>query len=204
MESISAKQWIIVLILVGLICFGAGGLFGVKYTNVQNNAVQKNLQKQSFNVQDDIPKPKSDEVQYFTVYVTGEVKKPDVYKLPAGSIVKDAILKAGGANEDANLVAVNLAKKISDSEEIIIPKKGISVVSQSSATGGEGGNDKININTAGVSALEKLPGIGEVKANAIIQYRKSYGLFKTVHDITRVSGIGEKTFEKLKNLITVG
>ncbi len=65
-------------------------------------------------------------------------------------------------------------------------------------------NGKININTADISTLEKLPGISEVKAGAIIQYRKTNGSFKTIHDITRVSGIGEKTFEKIEGLITVG
>ncbi len=204
MENISVKQWIIALILVGLIAFGIGNLFGVRNANFKNSIAQKDKQNQDFNVQNNISKSKANEIQYFTVYVTGAVKNPDVYELPTDSIVKDAILKAGGADDDANLVAINLAKKITDGEEIIIPKKGDTVSSSNNTTNGKQSDGKININIANANTLEELPGIGEVKANAIINYRKSHGQFTTTHDITRVSGIGDKTFEKIKSLITIG
>ncbi len=203
MEELSPKQWITAIILASLVAFGAGNLAGIRTVSRKTSAEsQKGLQIQTpvqggFTA---IQKPEE-----INVYVTGEVNNPDVYKLPEGSIVKDAIAKAGGATKDADLVAINLAKKVTDGEEIIVPKKGAQdeTAGNSAGTSSEK-NGKININTADLATLEKLPGIGEVKANAIIQYRKEHNGFKTIHEITRVSGIGEKTFEKIKDLITVG
>ncbi len=204
MEELSPKQWIIAIILASLIAFGAGNLVGIKTAARKNSAKTQNdlqIRTSAQNNNAESEKPKD-----ITVYITGEVNKPDVYKLPEGSIVKDVITKAGGTTKNADLVAINLAKKITDGEEIIVPKKGVrsgaSVDSGSSASASK--SNKININTAGIATLEKLPGIGEVKANAIIRYRKEHNGFKTIHEITRVSGIGEKTFEKIKDLITVG
>jgi len=139
-----------------------------------------------------------------TIYVTGAVKTPDVYKVDEGSIVKDAINTAGGPLSNADLIAVNLARKVQDGEEIIIPFKeeNISAGASSSNTNSTK-SQKININIASVSELESLPGIGEVKANAIINYRKNYGSFKDIKDIINVSGIGDKTFESIKDLICV-
>ncbi len=203
MDDISPKQWIILTILVAIIAFGTGRIYGFKSGVKQNNFSSIKANSQNFEIRNaSSAKDKNDSL--LTVYVTGEVKNPDVYKLPQDSIVKDAIQKAGGPNEDADLVAINLARKITDGEEIIVPKKGSSGTEQQGGTSKGTNSGKININTADINTLQKLPGIGEVKANAIIQYRKTNGAFKTIHDITRVSGIGEKTFEKIKDLITVG
>ncbi len=206
MEEISPKQWLILIILTALIAFGAGNIYGAKKFGTRadetgikvENPVQSNMQAGS------LPDTQTSKI---TVYVTGAVNKPDVYNLPSGSIVKDAILKAGGATKNADLIAINLAKKVEDGEEIIVPKKSSAGTENAQAETGRSSNKnsgKININTASLSELETLPGIGEVKANAIVQYRKEHGSFKTIHEITRVSGIGEKTFEKIKDLITVG
>ena len=203
MEEISPKQWIIAIILTGLIAFGVGNLAGVKNTEKKANTNSSNV-SQELSIQENKPLNKEAEEKLITVYVTGEVNNPDVYTVPEGSIVKDALEKAGGAKEDADLIAITLARKISDGEEIIVPKKGETIASNGDGSSSDTSNNKININTADAATLEKLPGIGEVKAGAIIQYRKSHGMFKTVHDITRVSGIGEKTFEKIEELITVG
>jgi len=134
----------------------------------------------------------SGEPIYITSYVVGAVNKPDVYELPINSIVKDAIEKAGGPTEDADLVAINLARKVQDGEEIIVPAKQV-FLSDSNDPGNSvstvdtNTNGKININTS----------------NAIVQYRKDYGLFRDIRDIINVSGIGEKTFENIKDLIVI-
>ncbi len=200
MEELSPKQWIIAIILASLIAFGAGNITGARKAQKENASQPDETLKIQTPLQSSLqtPTPKN-----ITVYITGEVNRPDVYELPEGSIVKDAIKKAGGVTKNADLIAINLARKITDGEEIIVPKQGSKVPEGTASTNSEE-NGKININTASLSTLEKLPGIGEVKANAIIKYREEHNGFKTIHEITRVSGIGEKTFEKIKDLITVG
>ena len=192
--NFSLKQWIVIVILVSFIAFGTGMIVGKGTVKVQpSNSTPVVTTKETVE-KDDTPKD-------VTVYVAGAVKKSDVYKLPVGSIVKDAIEKAGGATKDADLVAINLAQKVQDGEEIVVPTKQSNIAP--SSTSSSKNNGKININTASLTELETLPGIGEVKGNAIIQYRKTHGPFKSIHDITNVSGIGEKTFEKIEALITV-
>ena len=205
MGEISPKQWIIALLLIASIAFGTGNFYGVRrYANKSTDKVD-NLTIQESNTVNSIQDntPKDTESKKIVVYVTGAVNKPDVYELPEESRVKDAIEKAGGVTKEADLISINLAEKLSDGEEVVVPKKGENTSIAGSSTSSTNKNSKININTADATELEKLPGIGEVKAEAIIQYRKSYGRFKTIHDITRVSGIGEKTFEKIKDLISV-
>ena len=193
--NFSLKQWIVIVVLVSFIAFGAGMIAGKGAAKVQSSdSTPVVTTKETVEIKDDTPKD-------VTVYVAGAVKKSDVYKLPVGSIVKDAIEKAGGATKDADLVAINLAQKVQDSEEIVVPTKESNATP--SSTSSSKNNGKININTASLTELETLPGIGEVKGNTIIQYRKTHGAFKSTHDITNVSGIGEKTFEKIEALITV-
>ncbi len=191
MEKFSIKQWVIILILSAIVFFGAGML------------VQKELPKTPEQpvVSTQIEIPKSPLL--IKVYVAGAVKNPDVYTFEEGSIVKDAILKSGGATSDADLIAINLAKKLEDGEEIIVPFKNSDGSASSADTSGSNNSKKININTASKDALISLPGIGDVKAQAIIDYRNKNGKFKTIEEIVNVSGIGEKTFESLKDLITV-
>lgn len=196
MKEFTLKQWIIVVILISVITFGTGFLFG---KNFSFKSATVNVNKEPVVISQSPQEP-----VLITIYVTGAVKTPDVYKVDEGSIVKDAINTAGGPLSNADLIAVNLARKVQDGEEIIIPFK-----EENTSTGASNSNNnstksqKININIASVSELESLPGIGEVKANAIINYRKNYGPFKDIKDIINVSGIGDKTFESIKDLICV-
>ena len=139
------------------------------------------------------------------VEIKGEVKKPDVYEVEEGSIIKDLIDKAGGLTEKANIEKINRAKKLNDNELIIIPNdSNVNEVSGSdflNTTEEEGG--KININTADISKLKEIPGVGDVKAKSIIDYREKNGGFKSIEDIKNIDGIGEKTFEKIKDSITI-
>ena len=138
------------------------------------------------------------------VYVSGAVAQPDVYELPAGSIVKDAIEAAGGATSEADLDRINLALSVADGQHIYVPRQGeeiplISQPTKPSVTTSSKAGGQININTASQSEIETLPGIGPSKAQGIIENRP-YG---SIEEIKKVPGIGEATFQKLKDLITV-
>lgn len=145
----------------------------------------------------------------FTAYICGEVRSPGVYKVVSGARISDLVDKAGGMTEDADLTSVNLAREVTDGEQIIIGSvKGGQLVSGGDTGDLSGNNDistgkLININTADKTALMTLPGIGEVRAEAIISYRESSGLFKKKEDIKKVSGIKDSSYDKIKDLITV-
>lgn len=150
------------------------------------------------------------------VYVTGAVVNSDVYTLPEGSIIKHAIQAAGGLTPDADPVRINQASEVQDQQQIHVPHlaeenppppvQGGSAADEFSVGGdrqsGTGGG-KININTASLEELDTLPGIGPVIAQRIIDYREGIGGFPSIEAITEVSGIGEATFGKIKERITV-
>jgi competence protein ComEA len=137
------------------------------------------------------------------VYVSGAVKTPGVYTLAPRSLVDDAVKAAGGAGTDADLDRINLALEVHDQQQIHVPRQGetsqpttMNVTAASSAT-------RININTATLADLDKLPKIGPATAQRIIDYRTKNGPFKKIEDLRNVSGIGDVTFEGLKDLATV-
>ncbi|KYO64745.1 ComEA family DNA-binding protein [Thermovenabulum gondwanense] len=129
------------------------------------------------------------------VYITGAVKNPGVYKLRDGDRVKDLVEIAGGLDENADLLSVNLAKKLTDEEKIHIPRVDESGSEKSVKDG------RININTADETELDKLPGIGPSLAKRIIDYRNTHGPFKKIDEIKNVAGIGDKKFQDIKDLI---
>jgi competence protein ComEA len=138
------------------------------------------------------------------VYVSGAVTHPDVYELPADSIVKDAVQAAGGATSQADLDRINLALSVADGQHIYVPKLGeetppISPPTQPLNTASSDAGGKININTASQSEIETLPNIGPSKAQGIIENRP----YDSIEEIQKVPGIGEGTFQKIKDLITV-
>jgi competence protein ComEA len=137
------------------------------------------------------------------VYVSGAVKTPGVYTLAPRSLVDDAVKAAGGAIAEADLDHINLALEVRDQQQIHVPRQGetsqpatINVAAASSAT-------RVNINTATLADLDKLPKIGPATAQRIIDYRAKNGPFKKVEDLKNVSGIGDVTFEGLKDSVTV-
>ncbi|HEY4691192.1 MAG TPA: helix-hairpin-helix domain-containing protein [Anaerolineae bacterium] len=138
------------------------------------------------------------------VYVSGAVKKPDVYALPVGSIVKDALDAAGGPAADADLDRINLATALSDGLQVHVPRKGESSVAPLGSTPGASATGPIDINTATVEQLDALPGIGPAIAQRIIDYRTANGPFASIEQIKDVKGIGDALFEKIKDLITAG
>jgi len=140
------------------------------------------------------------------VYVSGAVQAPGVYTLPPRSLADEALKAAGGAVPEADLERVNLAQELRDQQQIHIPRKGdaaqpatVNVI----ASAGAANAARVNINTATTADLDKLPKIGPSTAQRIIDYRAKHGPFKKVEDLKNVSGIGDVTFEALKDLITV-
>ena len=137
------------------------------------------------------------------VFVCGAVVNPGLIELPEGSRIADALEKAGGFSENADVNYVNLASVVSDGQKIYFPKIGEDLPEESGQEGSDQAEDRININTAGKETLCLLPGIGNAKAEAIIAYRNENGAFTKPEDIMNVSGIGESLYEKIKNRICV-
>ena len=152
------------------------------------------------------------------VHVTGAVSRPGVVTLPPGSRVTDAINAVGGANAEADTQQLNLARVLTDGEQIRVPRIGevlpdpapqpSGAASPGAGTapgksGGGGASGTVNINTASATDLEKLPGIGKALAQRIVEYRDSHGPFATVDSLTDVPGIGKAKLEGLREQATV-
>ena len=142
------------------------------------------------------------EPEIIMVDVKGAVVNPGVYEMESLSRVKDVITRAGGFVKHADQNQLNLAGKVTDEMVIYVPVVGeISKIPQMGSLSED--TELISINTADLNELQELPGIGPSKAEAIIQYREENGAFKAIEDLQNISGIGEKTFEKLKDLISI-
>jgi competence protein ComEA len=124
-----------------------------------------------------------------------------VYTLPADSIVKDAMIAAGGPADDADLDRINLASSVTDGQQIYVPRQGEQSPPVHPPSAQRSSDLRVNINTADVAALETLPGIGPALAQRILDYRQVHGPFVRAEDIMEVSGIGKATFEKLSDHI---
>ena len=184
---------IFTIFLVFIICY----IFITK--NQNNNYDSEIIYEEKNNIINDIPQ----EDKIIMVDIKGEVKMPGTYEFNEEQRVIDAIEKAGGLSSNANTNEINLSEKLFDEMLIYIPSKEeynekTKETNKKAITDG-----KISINTASISELTKIKGIGESKAKKIIEYRKEFGKFKTIEDIKNVSGIGNATFEKIKDSIKV-
>lgn len=133
------------------------------------------------------------------VYVCGAVNNAGVYSLEPGARVADAINMAGGVYDTAVLTELNLAEHVCDGQKIYIPDIGEDTYESKNTPH----DSRVNINTADKSELMSLPGIGEAKANQIIEYREQHGAFQNIEDIMNISGIKEAAFSKIRELIKV-
>jgi len=137
------------------------------------------------------------------VHVAGWVRDPGVYELRDGDRVIDAVQAAGGPRRGADLDALNLAAPLVDGNQVLVPR---AVKASSGGTVAEGsgsGAALININTASAGELEALPGVGEVIAQRIVDYRTENGPFASVDELLDVSGIGPATLEEMRDLVTI-
>ncbi|MDD2414650.1 MAG: ComEA family DNA-binding protein [Eubacteriaceae bacterium] len=133
------------------------------------------------------------------VHVAGAVNQPGVYHLKPDARVADAVEAAGGMTEDANADTLNLAKVVEDGEKITIRTQ-----EESSGDGGSGeSNGVININSASQEQLMTLPGIGEVLAKNIMDYRTEHGGFSSIEEIKEVNRVGDKLYDQIKDKITI-
>ncbi len=147
------------------------------------------------------------------IYVCGAVVTPGVYELPPGSRICDALEAAGGFTERADINRINLAGTLTDGMMIFFPEVGEEMpegceITAGTATGQTPVGEKtdsglVNINTAGVEDLCTLPGIGESKAKAVVEYREEHGPFAAKEEIMNVSGIGTGLYKKIEDLICV-
>lgn len=135
------------------------------------------------------------------VHVAGWVRHPGVYELREGDRVIDALEAAGGARKGAYLDGLNLAAPLTDGQQVLVPRKGAPGAVPSGAI--PGAPALVNVNTAGPTELESLPGIGEVLAQRIVDHRTEHGPFASVDDLLAVSGIGEVTLEEIRDLVTI-
>ena len=139
------------------------------------------------------------------VQVSGEVMFPGVYPMNPNDRVIDAIAAAGGVRANGDLSSLNLSKRVHDEARYHVPAIGeaISAVSVAGESAAEDGGRLINLNTAGARELESLPGIGQSLAGAIVAYREENGPFTAVDDVDNVPGIGPKTMDAIRPLVTV-
>ncbi|BBD42446.1 helix-hairpin-helix domain-containing protein [Streptococcus anginosus] len=174
-----------------------------------STGTKKNSQKEKAEPQTS----SSEESEFLTVDVKGAVKNPGIYQLKKTSRINDAIQKAGGLMTDADSKSINLAQKLTDEAVVYVATMGENAASVSSNTGqsstsgtsevaSQKGN-KVNLNTADLSELQTISGIGQKRAQDILDYREANGKFNSVDDLKNVSGVGAKTLEKLKEYVTV-
>ncbi|HSQ16792.1 MAG TPA: ComEA family DNA-binding protein [Anaerolineales bacterium] len=189
MQSIHKAVWLILLGVAGGL-LGAGLLFLISRPPVGDTIAL-------------LPAPTNPP---FVVYVSGAVTLPDVYNLPPGSRVADAIRAAGGMTDDADPQALNLAQVVADGMRIHVPDNSADTPAplvDLPVRGNEPVSILININTANQEQLESLPEIGPHIAGEIITYREANGPFTTVDELLNVPGVGTITLEAIRELITV-
>jgi competence protein ComEA len=142
------------------------------------------------------------------VDVRGAVTAPGVFELPPDARVQDAIAAAGGLAADADLSTINLARRLRDGELVVIasaPVLGTPISVAPAADAPEiADSGRININAATAAELEELPGIGEVIATRIVEFREEHGPYRSVNDLVHVNGISQRMVDELRDLVTTG
>ncbi|HHQ0953097.1 TPA: helix-hairpin-helix domain-containing protein [Listeria innocua] len=178
---------------------------GVIYISIPTSQTDKVTANQTLNTEEKPQKEKKKNATHIYIDIKGAVRTPGVYKLPVDARVQDVVKVAGGLTEDADNSKLNLAEKLKDEMSIYVYKNGEAgseeVVKDDIELSET--DKKVNINSATKIDLQQVPGIGDSKATAIIEYREKEGLFQTIEDLKNVTGIGEKTVEKLKEYLDV-
>ncbi|WP_051271278.1 ComEA family DNA-binding protein [Shimazuella kribbensis] len=194
----SPREKKLAIALVAILVFAIGALlWNQDDLSLQNTSLPMYQQQPQVK-----PVETKKQAQIATIDVKGAIKKPGIYKLPVPVRLYQVLEAAGGASEQADTNRMNLAKIIADGSMIYIPKKGEAIPSEASPIQTKEDN-KINLNTATLEELETLEGLGPTKAKAIIQYRGEHGGFRSVDELLQVSGIGERTLERIKEKVFV-
>jgi competence protein ComEA len=135
------------------------------------------------------------------VHVVGAVRRPGLYRLADGSRVADALRRAGGSTRKAQLELVNLAARVADGEQVVVPRRGSGVIGGGSAAP-PAHSGPVHLNTATLEQLDSLPGVGPVTAQKILDYRAEHGGFRSVDDLDAIPGIGPARIEQLRDVVS--
>ena len=195
MKNIRKYIYIITIIIFIIFCI----MVIIRKRELKDNNVNYKVNKEDIIVNND---KINNEEEYIYVDIKGEVINPNVYKIKKGLRVIDVINLAGGLTEESDTSNINLSKIVTDEMVIVIKSKNNEEVYIDSDVDINNNNQLIDINTCTIDELLTLPGIGESKANNIIEYRKK-NKFNTINDIMNVSGISESLFNKIKEYIKV-
>lgn len=212
MKNLTKKQKIIIGVALSIVTIL---LLSYVYSRESSTIENQNLSTYEEENKEEEEKEETTKNE-IVVHVAGAVQTEGIMLLQEGDRISNAIEKAGGTTEEADMTQINLATPVEDGMKIYIPKKGEQIENMEETnsakeqsnqeTTSQNNNKiktKININKATQEELEELPGIGPSTANKIIQHRKENGNFKSVENIKDVSGIGEAKYNSIKDLITV-
>ena len=208
LDKLKEKKNVFALVGGLVVLLGLGVYFFFPSSNKQEDSLAR-LKEQSLQVTTKTGKESQKKTQVttakstITVDIKGAVKHEGVYTLPIDSRINDVIEKAGGFSEKADRKSVNLAQKLQDEAVIYVAAIGENISVIKANTKETSVKGKVNLNTATLADLQTISGIGEKKAQDILDYREANGGFKSVDDLKNISGIGDKTFEKLKDLVSV-
>jgi competence protein ComEA len=141
------------------------------------------------------------------VHVAGAVRRPGVYKLHDGDRVKDAVARAGGARAGADVNAINLAAKVADGQQVVVPRRGAQAPAAADASAGASASDAgaaqppVSLNSATAAQLDTLDGVGPATAQKILDWRRDHGGFRSIDDLGEVPGIGPKRLAALRGKV---
>ncbi|WP_119318829.1 helix-hairpin-helix domain-containing protein [Companilactobacillus formosensis] len=188
----------VIVIVISVLILGLGGYWWVNRVPVVKNDIKTEIKAPKKVSEKKTSAPKN---KLVAVDIQGAVKKPGVYQLKENSLVQAAIQLAGGLADNADTKQINQAKRVTDQMQIYVPVIGNNNSVSANAVPAKG--EKLNINNAKVEDFKNVTGIGPKKAEKIIAFREKNGNFKNLHDLTKVSGIGEKSLDSLKDQLTV-
>jgi len=189
MPDLSRSQVIVcAAVAVALLLVGARAIHGEKSTDASFAAGSGSSHGTSFSI--------SGQGGDLVVDVTGAVRRPGVYRMPAGSRVNDAVLRAGGPEPRAELEAVNLAARLADGQQVVVPER--LPGGAAAATTGATEDGPISLGTATVEQLEEIDGIGPVTAGDIVKFRDEHGGLSSIEQLDQVPGIGPATMAALR------
>jgi len=189
LQEFSPRALKTVITLVAVVAFGTYVL-STGFSAKPNMAITKTAN--GANQAKDVQSPK------IYVHVAGSVKSPGIYQLDSGTRVFDAVLAAGGFTSKANQSSVNMARALNDGEQLLVAS-----VTSDAVFGGAMTSTMISLNQATASQLEDLPGVGPALAGRMVDWRSANGGFKSKEDLLNITGIGDKLFAAVKDLVTL-
>ncbi|WP_163581214.1 helix-hairpin-helix domain-containing protein [Gracilibacillus saliphilus] len=190
------KNWYLVLVVGAILLWLLIG----PSINEEDDLTDQMLEEHSAELQEEEDQSVATE---YKIDLKGEIKRPGVYQVSENDRVEDVIQLAGGFTNKADKQMINLAERVYDEMVIYVPTKGENPEETQEVPDTGSDDQKVKVNIATIEEMQTIPGIGEVKANAIVEYRDTYGSFEKMEDLTKVSGIGDKTVEKLEEYVRI-